>query len=63
MSNSAKYPEAWNIFIEHARNISEDKKGKEFGNYSIHHPFILVMVTKRDGPYESQGYSRQNIRK
>lgn len=34
ISNAVKYPEAWNFFIEHARNM-EDETESEHGKYRI----------------------------
>jgi hypothetical protein len=35
--NSKKYPEAWNFFIEHARNM-ENTEFERFGKYRIPKP-------------------------
>lgn len=36
--NSKKYPEAWSIFINEARNIENEEDLNHLGNYRIPHP-------------------------
>lgn len=37
-SNEEKYPEAWNVFINEARNIQNEPDLNHLGNYRIPHP-------------------------
>ena len=37
ISNAVKYPEAWEFFIEHARNM-EDETESKYGKYRIPKP-------------------------
>lgn len=38
MSNSEKHPEAWNFYVEQARNISNELNLNHLGNYRIPKP-------------------------
>ena len=38
MSNSERYPEAWNFYIEQARNITNEPDLIHLGNYRIPEP-------------------------
>ena len=38
MSNKKKYPEAWEFYIEQARNIMEEPELNHMGNYRIPKP-------------------------
>jgi len=48
-SNKELYPEAWNFFIEHARNMEEEEESK-YGKYRIPAPNMSGNFIYADDP-------------